>query len=318
LTWEIQEWNGGNTGIYQVVRVFGDDSFWIENTNAVEELLTLGNSDNLSFYSYDSIMPGDTLVVSGSVLGDTNIGRFVVRDESFDPTYAFPTANRLWTDVMIAHTSTNLGDSYVQINIEELNPVRLWKRVFSIGPGASNLATIVVDSPNLMNRISSSNAAFIVSQGKVAYDTVPAFGIDAYKHYRGLIEQLNKVIYGDPTDPINFEGIRAAGTDIDIKAAIIRRVTLAISIRVRTGIPFSEVREAVKAAAAGYVNNLGTGDQVALSKVVEAVSKVNGVASVVITFPTYNSVEDQIPISPQEKALIIDPTNDVTVSILGT
>lgn len=318
LTWEIREWSGGNTGIYRVVRTFGDNAFWIENENAIEELLTLGNSGNLSFYSYDSVMPGDTLVVSSGIIGTDNLGRFTVRDEIFDPTFSFPTPTRIWTDLMIANTSTGLGDSYVQLNIEEAEPVRLWKRVFSVGPGASGLATVVVDSPDLINRITSSNAGFIEVQGKLTYDTVPSFGVDAYKHYRGLIEQLNKVIYGDPTDPINFEGIRAAGTDIDIKAAIIRRVILSISIRVRTGIPFSEVRESVKAAAAGYVNNLGTGEQVALSKVVEAVSKVNGVSSVVIAFPTYNSVEDQIAISPQEKALIQDPTNDVTVSILGT
>ena len=91
-----------------------------------------------------------------------------------------------------------------------------------------------------------------------------------------------------------------------------------MSVRVRTGISFSDIRESIKAAVAGYVNNLDTGEQVALSKVVEAASKVNGVSSVVITFPEYDIATDLIPVGAQEKASIIDPTFDVTVAILGT
>lgn len=188
----------------------------------------------------------------------------------------------------------------------------------AVGPGESGLAAVLFDSPDLVNRFSSSNGAYIEMQGKIGYDTVPAFGIDAYKYYGGLIKELNKVIYGDPTSPDTYPGWRAAGTDIDIKESIIKRIYISLSVRVRTGIAFSDVRESIKAAVAGYVNNLDVGQSVALSKVIEAASKVNGVSSVVVTSPTYNVSSDSIKVGAQESALIVDPTFDVTVSILGT
>jgi hypothetical protein len=319
LVWETAEWSGGNTGIFQVVRTFGADAFWIENTDAVEEMLTLGATGNLSFFSYDSIMPGDILTISGNILGASNAGRYRVLDEADGGSNVFPTATRLYTQALGAVVSNvTLGDSYVQVNVEEKSALRLWKRVFAVGPSSASLATVAFDSPELMNKVSSSNGAFIEVQGKINYDTIPAFGIDAYKKYGGLLKELNRIIYGDPTSPVEYPGWRAAGTNIDIKESVIKRIYISLSIRVRTGLPFSQVREAVKASVAGYVRGLSVGESVALSKVVEAASKVNGVSSVVVTYPEYTSAMDQIQVSGQEKALIVNPTYDVTVSILST
>lgn len=320
LVWEVREWAGGNAGIFKVVRIFGSNSFWIENENVVEAMNYLGDPDNIAFYSYDSVMPGDTLVISGNILAAANAGRYTVKDETAGVGYSFPTATRLWTAPIAVASGIGgitLGDSYTQVNAEEASPMRAWKRVLAIGPGDGGLANVIVDSPNLMNRFSSSNAAYVEVQSKLGYDTVPAFGIDAYKSYGGLIKALNRVIYGDPTSPAEYPGVRAAGTSIDIREAIIKRIYISLSVRVRTGISFSDIRESIKSSVAGYVNNLNTGEQVALSKVVEAASKVNGVSSVVITSPTYDSSADQIPVGAQEKAKIVDPTFDVTVSILG-
>lgn len=319
LAWETAEWSGGNTGVFQVVRTFGADAFWIENTDAVEEMLTLGVTGNLSFFSYDSIMPGDVLVISGNILGASNAGRYRVLDEADGGSNQFPTATRLYTQALGAVVSNvTLGDSYVQVNVEEKSALRLWKKVFAVGPSSASLATVAFDSPELMNKVSSSNGAFIEVQGKINYDTIPAFGIDAYKKYGGLLKELNRIIYGDPTSPVEYPGWRAAGTNIDIRESVIKRIYISLSIRVRTGLPFSQVREAVKASVAGYVRGLSVGESVALSKVVEAASKVNGVSSVVVTYPEYTSAMDQIQVSGQEKALIVNPTYDVTVSILST
>jgi len=317
LIWEVQEWAGGNTGIFQVVRTFADNTFYIENTNAIEELIDLGDAENLSFFSYDSVMPGDVLAISGSVLGVTNAGRYVVQDDS--GTTSFPTSTRIWTEqIPVSGVSAVLGDKANQVNVEEKTPTLVWKKIVGIAPASDTLTAITVDTPNLINKFSSSNGAFATMQGKLEYTTLPQFGIDAYLHFGGLIKELNRVVYGDPTSADEFPGVRAAGSNVAISAAIIRGITLDMSIRVKTGIPFSEVREAAKGAAAGYINTLGTGQSISLSKVVEAVSKVNGVTSVVITFPDYNIASDRIAVGSQEKALVGDPTNDITVSVLGT
>ena len=321
LIWEVQEWAGGNIGIFQVVRTFANNTFYIENVSAIEELIDLGDAGNLSFFSYDSVMPGDVLSVSGSVLGVTNSGRYVVQDETTATN--FPTSTRVWTDEtapdpLEGGASVVLGERSTQVNMEEQTPTTVWKKIIGVAPASDTLTAITLNTPNLINKFSSSNGAFATMQGKLEYTTLPQFGIDAYLNFGGLIKELNRVIYGDPTSAEAFPGIRAAGSNISISAAIIKRITIDMSIRVKTGIPFSEVREAAKGAAAGYINTLGTGQSISLSKVVEAVSKVGGITSVVITFPVYDISSDRIAVGSQEKALVGDPTNDITVSVLGT
>ncbi len=318
IIWEVQEWAGGNTGLFQVIRTFGQDSFWIENSNSVEEICTQGNVGNLAFYSYDSVMPGDTLVIAGSILNSVNAGRYTVLDDTFGPGYAFPTSTRIYTSTIpLAGVSAILGDSFTQINVEENQPTHAVKRILGIGPLSSTTSAILLDTPNLVNKFSSSNAAYITSGGKLEMSTDPQYGLDAYKHYKGLIEEINRVVYGDPSNPIQYPGYAGAGADIEPQASIIKRILIDMSVRVKTGIPFSSIRESIKAAAAGYVNTLGPGDYVAFSKILEAVQKVPGVTSVVINFPSYTSTNDRIVVGPQERAFVIDPTNDITVAILG-
>jgi hypothetical protein len=317
--WRHEEFSASNQGVYQVVRVFGEDSFWIESANAEEEMLTLGNAANIRFYSYDSIMPNDRLRIDTNLLGVNNVGVYTVLDESAGVGYSFPTATRIWTTLIPSpQGATTLGGDFNRVNLEEASPLSIWKKIFALGPGAGDYLTIMTDSPNLMNKISSSLGAYLVAQGKLGFDTDINFGVDAYKYYKGLIAQLNKVIYGDPANVTTYPGVRAAGTDIDIKPAIIKRIKCGLAIRIRTGVPFSELRERVKGAVAGYVNKLGVGEQVSISKIVTAASSVNGVVSVAITSPTYDSSNDLIAISADEKAFIVDPTADVIVSILGT
>jgi hypothetical protein len=318
LVWEIQEWNGGNTGIHQVVRVFGEDTIYLDGTNLIEQVVTLGDASNISIYSYDSAMPGDTLVLSGPILGTLNIGRYTVQDETYNPGYSFPSPTQIYvTPFSAINPTVTLADFYPQVNLEQLSTTKAYKKILAAGPGSATTQSLVFDTPNLTGRFTSSNGAYVEAIGKLGYDTQAAFGIDAYKNYEGLVKAVNKVIYGDPTNPSQYPGVRAAGTSIDISPPLIRRITISLAVRLKTGIPFSSVRENIKAAAAGYVNSLGVGESVPLSKVIESVSKVQGITSVVITYPTYTSSADRIAVANNEKALVLDPTNDITVSVLS-
>lgn len=317
--WVKQEANFSNEGIFQVVRVFGNGSFWIEAPTISEKIIKLMSSDELSFYSYDSVMPGDVLVISGQILGAANVGRYTVVDENYGVGYYFPTATRIYTTpIPSSSSSIGLGNYYSLINIEEANPLSLLKKIITVAPGPSGYATVIVDSPELMNKVSSAQAGYIVMQNKLGYDDSIHYGIDSYNYYEGLIKELNRVIYGDPISSTQYPGIRAAGADVDIKPAITQKITISVAVRVRTGIPFNEVRDRIKSQIAGYVNTLGVGEQVSLSQVVAAAGAVNGVLSVVVTYPTYDAGNDLIFVAPDQKAQIADPLSDVTVSILGT
>jgi hypothetical protein len=209
-----------------------------------------------------------------------------------------------------------LGGEYFKINIEERSPLTVYKRIFAIGPTSDIYSAVITDTPNLINKIASSLGASVSAAGKLGFNQDINFGIDAYKHYIGLIKELNKIIYGDETDTITYPGIRAAGTDIDIREAIIRRITAAFSVRVKSGVPFTEIRDRVKASVAGYVNSLKVGESVSISRMVSAANQIPGVVSVAVTFPVYSAGNDLIPVSSFEKAFVVDPTADITVSVI--
>jgi hypothetical protein len=317
--WRHEEFGAANQGIYQIVRTFGQDAFWVEAGSLIEEQIILGNASNIKVYSYDSVMPGDRLRISTNLLGSNNVGTYLVVDESEGLGYQFPTASRIWTKpIPSTNPTTALGGDYGRVVVEEASALSIWKKMFAVGPGSDSYLSILTDSPELMNKVSSSLGSYVVAQGKLGFNTSINFGIDAYKYYKGLIAELTKIIYGDPANPSTYGGIRAAGTDIDIRPAILKRITVGLAVRIRTGVPFGDVRERIKGAAAGYVNQLGVGEPVSISQIVAAANRVNGVMSVAVTSPTYDSANDLISVSADEKAFIVNPTIDVLVSIMGT
>ena len=311
--------NGANQGVFQVVRVFGQDTFWIQNVNAIEELTTIGNAGDLTFYDYDSVMPGDVLVITTSSFGPLNAGHYTVVDNSAGVGYFFPTATTLFFKPSITNVIVSpvvLGGEYTQFNVQEKSPVSLWKKVFAVGPAQGTYQQVIVDSPNLINKITDSLGGMLVGTSKLGFATTVNYGKDAYKYYVGLIEELTKVIYGDPKDEINYPGIRAGGTDIGITPAILRRITGSFGVRINSGVPFTEIIARVQAAIAGYVNNLDVGESVSISNMIAAATTIPGVISVVVTAPVYAAGSDQIAVAANEKAFVVNPTTDLTISLV--
>lgn len=317
--WKQKEFSINNTGIYKVVRVFGEDAFWVEISNPVEEITEILDPTNLSFYSFDSAMPGDQITVSTLLLDSANVGQYTVMDESAGYATQFPSPDRVWLSPAIPVPNGSfigLGNEFNLFNLQEAAPLSLWKRVLTASAISDNSASVVVDSPELMDRISVSFNAYLTMKNKLGFNSSINYGIDGYKSYQGLVKELQRVIYGDPTSPSLYPGVRAAGTALEIKPATIRRITdISISVRLNTGIPFAQVRDKIKAAVAAYINSLGVGAPVSLSSVISAASSINGVTAVSLVSPTYNSSSDRITVGSSETAKVIDSTTDITVSL---
>jgi len=316
--WQVQEFNASNTGVFQVVRIFGNDTFWIVNANPVEEIVTLGNVANMSFYSYDSVMPGDVLIVTTNVLGTANIGRYTVVDNTFGVGYSFPTSTAIWLTPTITNPSSpvTLGGEFSLVNVQEANPLSLWKRILAMGPGNGNTTNIIVDSPNLTERITSSLSAQAIATSKLNMNTNINLGIDAYKYYIGLIQLITNTIYGVPYDRINFPGWRASGSPINIVPATLLSIKASFAIRIASGVPFTDIIDVVQSAIAGYVNNLDVGESVSISAMIAAASTIPGVTSVTVTSPTFSSSSDLIAVNANEQAYVINPTTDITITLL--
>jgi hypothetical protein len=174
-----------------------------------------------------------------------------------------------------------------------------------------------VDTPNLITKLSSSLGAYLTGQGKLDFTTNINFGIDSYKYYGGLIKALNQVIYGDPTQPLVYPGIRAAGTNVGIIPALLFRILIGIAVRVQNGVPFDEVTSQIQASISGYINSLAPGAPVSLSLVITAAQTVPGVTSAAISYPTYNAANDQIAVGANQRAAIINSQTDIAVSQIG-
>jgi|GEM_PF-5243026 len=316
--WQKLEFDVGNYGIYRIVRTYGQDAFWVEG-NLVEEVTQILDPADMTFYSYDSIMPGDILVVSGDVLGQKNTGQYEVLNDAVDGSSLFPQSSVLYTKAFVENAaSKSLSNKVDQFFFLEKKPVKMYKKIVSVGPAEGDLANILVDSPELITRLSSSNGAYLTALNKLNYDTNIHHGIDGYQHYTGLMQEVNKVIYGDPTSSIQYPGVKAAGANVDIKPAIIKKITMSVSVRIKTDLSYSEVQDSVKAAIAGYIATLGVGESVSLSGVIATATNLEGVVSVVITDPTFALGSDLIKVNPDEKALVINPSTDITVTITGT
>ena len=141
-------------------------------------------------------------------------------------------------------------------------------------------------------------------------------GIDAYKYYIGLIELITKTIYGDPADRINYPGWRASGSPVNVVPATLLAIKASFAIRIASGVPFTDIIDVVQGAISGYVNNLDVGEPVSISGMIAAASTVPGVTSVTVTSPVFSSSHDLIAVNANEQAYVINPTTDITITLL--
>jgi hypothetical protein len=213
--------------------------------------------------------------------------------------------------------AVQLNNDYPLITIQDSQVLTSYKRILSIGPDSSALASVIVDSPELIDRFSPTYGAYVQMQNKLNFGTTINYGLDAYKTYQGLTRELVRVIYGDPTSPADYPGVRAAGAYVEPKPAQILRInTISLAIRLNTGISFVDIRDRIKAAVAAYVNSLNVGEAVSLSSVIAAASSIVGVESVSFNSPYYSPTSDRIIVGANEVAKIITPTTDIILTSL--
>jgi len=118
-----------------------------------------------------------------------------------------------------------------------------------------------------------------------------------YNYYTGLLATVQKVIDGDPDDPVNFPGIRAAGIRVFAETPIIRRITVRASIVAIPGIQENDLIPLVQEALESYINGLGIGEDVIVAELIERAMRVDGMLDVTISLPTGNVVilENELP-----------------------
>lgn len=288
--------------------------FWIENPNAVNETISVVSGDSVNFYSYDSTMPGDTFVIDTDIFGTMNRGSFSIVDFGGSSNIMVVSGN------MQAFSSGGvLGANFAFLRVIESSPIRLIKKIKTVvrTPGTTDYVDLIFDTAALASKISGSNNSSILALTKLGFGSMLVTGADAYNYATGLIGEVNKVIYGDPSNSSVYPGVVAAGAKVNVSGPLVKRITVSLAIRIRSSVTSSDIQDRVKSAVASAINNVEIGKPVAISSIVSAAASVDGVVAVTVLSPTYSSGNDLISVQSNEKPRVLDIDQDVLVSVIG-
>jgi len=129
--------------------------------------------------------------------------------------------------------------------------------------------------------------------GLVSGDCLVAYynGVTApYVYYDGLLQEVQRIINGDPNDRENYPGVKAAGGTVLVTVPGTVTAVIVAVMSAWEGYDEATLRDLVKAAIVNYINNLKIGDDVIRSKIIEVAMAVTGVKDFQIISPTANIV----------------------------
>ena len=305
--------NPANKGEFIVMGVYSDHTIYFENPISVEETVVLSAASDIEIYDYDSVRPSDLFSVGSSILNSTtpfenHTGSFAVNSLTASETTIIinsPTAQ---------NAANTLGSDFNTIRVIEKDPFITYAKIANIAPSPSDnqASDVIIYGEEAFTKIAPTAGSYIQSMSKLGFKEGLLTGEDSYKYYGGLISEVGKVIRGDPSDPLNYPGVAAAGAYLEVEPPIIKRIKLSVAIRTKTGIAFVVLQNAVESAVISYINNLGVGKNVVFSEIVKAVQNVNGVDSCAIISPIYDALNDQIVVSEGQKPIALK--GDIIVS----
>lgn len=260
------------------------------------------------FYEYDATTKGDALMITSDFLGANNQGTFIV-DRVLDRDTILVNAS------LVDRESTSLFGFEEAILIEEETAYVGYKKIRAVvsDPASTQRGLVLFDTKEQFDKINDLGSVQMSTTSRLSFPTTIRKGLDSYRYHTGLIGEANRIVYGDPRDPVTYAGVSAAGAEIFIREPLFRRVQVAVDVRIETGIPFSQIVEQVRTNLTALIDGNPIGQSIAISDIVEAVNIIPGVRAVAISSPLYNSSNDTIRISPAEKSRIIDPTTDISV-----
>jgi uncharacterized phage protein gp47/JayE len=180
-------------------------------------------------------------------------------------------------------------------------------------------AFLVLDDDSDFDNISSTFDTQVTAMNKLGLNTDVNKGLDGYIYHTGILQKAQLTVDGSDLDPISFPGIKAAGVAVEVLPPIDLAVKVSVQVALQDGVTLVALSDTIRTEIISYINSLGIGRPVILSAIIDVVSEIAGVESVKIasTTPAVSSVGDRIPVSPNQKARVLLPS-DVVVSAIGT
>ena len=117
---------------------------------------------------------------------------------------------------------------------------------------------------------------FLVASFPTGLTALDKVGVN-YRFYTGLIQLTQKVITGDPSNPLVFPGVEAGGILTIVRPALALFQTLVANVVPLPGFDLISLRADISTAIQEYINNLDIGDDVIVSEIIEQAMGVRGV-----------------------------------------
>lgn len=113
---------------------------------------------------------------------------------------------------------------------------------------------------------------------------------NAYTYYTGLIQEVQRVLNGDPADLTTYPGVKADGVKLKVRAPNVQTISFSITVISAFGTIEADLVSQVQDVVQRYVNSLGVGDDVILAEIIAAVMSVPGITDVSVNSPPSNVV----------------------------
>jgi hypothetical protein len=271
------------------------------------------NRPQIQFFPYEATVPGDKLVINGSVLGAGNAGVYQIL-QVLNPTTV------VISGIVSQQYGTNLAANSNSFSVQEGKAYTGYKQVLYVAmdPGSMNYNNIVFNTSAQYEKIDISANIGMTSLSKLNFPTTIVNGTDAYNYDTDLIGVANRTIYGDPRDQITFPGVAAAGVDVFIREPLLKAISIALAIRTNIGVSFPQITSQIQSSVYSLVLSNPLGQSLDLSSIVETVRSIPGVTSVVLTNPAYDINNDEIVLAVGQKAFIPSLVNNINVSLIGS
>jgi hypothetical protein len=153
-----------------------------------------------------------------------------------------------------------------------------------------------------------------VEDGIMASGDTWTIGTTKYQVFFGLPAELQALIEGDTSDPLNLPGYRAAGVRVRVLPPTVYLVQLAINVVPVLGRDYDAVAESVRRSVVEYMATLGPGETMFVARLIDRIMD----SADVLTVRIYNGgVVDLVPaddvIPPDPRWVLRTTLNKITV-----
>ena len=269
--------NSDNNGTFLITASNDGGNGYVEVTNA------LGIAEGPGSAATCTLHQGRTITAYDSATGEFTLGVALINSIATGQTF-----------IILPRTAANVC-TYLNNNINSTFSVK------GIAEATNNGTNVQLSSLTVGE---SGAVAVSDTDGNdiIGFDiTTTYYGVDAYQRYTGLLEKTQKTVDGVDTDFRTYSGYRAAGTQIEVTSPVIYSAEVSADISLDDGVTLSQISDEVENEISKYINNLGVGEDVIVSELINVIMDVYGVADVEITTPSAN-----ISISDNEICRIVD------------